>query len=183
MGLELSPCQKIHSKMYAVFCTNTHNDDTDLVYHRMVKNTKTWTSQEWNITFLWNKKILNLRLRWQILRSYCFVVEITFKLHNLFWIIFWIIFWGEWPSVLRHYTENWKDSSSNPTRCSTRLWNSMRPPVTFGSNQESNALINIGLVRLPLSYIYHMLDFKEVKVQGVLISKRPKSIFFILWKN
>ena len=100
MGLELSPCQKIHSKMYAVFCTNTHNDDTDLVYHRMVKNTKTWTSQEWNITFLWNKKILNLHLRWQILRSYCFVVEITFKLHNLFWIIFWIIFWGEWPSVL-----------------------------------------------------------------------------------
>ena len=32
-----------------------------------------------NITFLQNKKILNLGLRWHILRSYHFVAEVTFK--------------------------------------------------------------------------------------------------------
>ena len=37
----------------------------------MVKNPKTWISQEQNITFLW-KKILNLCLRWHILRIYHF---------------------------------------------------------------------------------------------------------------
>ena len=45
----------------------------------MVKNTKTWIPQERTIIFLWNKKILNLCLRWQILRSYRFVGEVTFK--------------------------------------------------------------------------------------------------------
>ena len=34
----------------------------DLVNHGMVKNTKTWISWEQNITFLWNKKIINLCL-------------------------------------------------------------------------------------------------------------------------
>ena len=44
---------------------------------------KSWDCQKYknlnilNIIFLWNKKILNLCLRWQILRSYCFVVEVT----------------------------------------------------------------------------------------------------------
>ena len=47
----------------------------------MVKNTKTWISWKWNIIFLWNKKILNLCLRWNILRSYCFLVEVTFNLY------------------------------------------------------------------------------------------------------
>ena len=32
-----------------------------------------------NIIFLRNKEILNLCFRWHILRSYCFVVEVTFK--------------------------------------------------------------------------------------------------------
>ena len=36
-------------------------------------------SKKQNITFPWNKKILNLSLRWRILRSYHFVAEITFK--------------------------------------------------------------------------------------------------------
>ena len=45
----------------------------------MVKNTKTWISWERNIIFLRNKKILNLCLRWHILRSYRFVAEVTFK--------------------------------------------------------------------------------------------------------
>ena len=42
--------------MHPVSCTNTHHDVTDLVKHPMVKNTKTWISREWNITFLSNKK-------------------------------------------------------------------------------------------------------------------------------
>ena len=36
-------------------------------------------SRERNITFLQNKKIINLCLRQHILRSYRFVVEVTFK--------------------------------------------------------------------------------------------------------
>ena len=64
--------QKIYSKMYLVSCTNTHRDVTDLVNHGMVKNTKTWISWEQNIIFLWNKIILNLCLRWHILRELSF---------------------------------------------------------------------------------------------------------------
>ena len=71
--------QKIYSKMHPVLCTDTHHDVTYLVNHGMVKNTKSWISREWNITFLWNKKILNLCLIWHILRSYHFVAEVTFK--------------------------------------------------------------------------------------------------------
>ena len=63
---------KIYSKMHPGSCNNTHHDNTELVNHDMVKNTKTLTSWEQNITFLWNKKILNLNLRWHILRSYHF---------------------------------------------------------------------------------------------------------------
>ena len=66
--------------MYLVSCTNTHRDVTDLVNHGMVKNTKAWISWEQNIFFLQNKRILNLCFRWHILRSYCFVAEVTFKL-------------------------------------------------------------------------------------------------------
>ena len=59
--------------MHLVSCTNTHRDVTDLVNHGMVKNTKPWISWERN------KKILNLCFRWHILRSYRFLVEVTFK--------------------------------------------------------------------------------------------------------
>ena len=74
--------QKIYSKMHLVSCTDTHRDVTDLVNHEMVKNTKTWISSERNIIFLRNKEFLNLCSRWHILRSYCFVVEVTFKLYQ-----------------------------------------------------------------------------------------------------
>ena len=59
--------------------TDTHHDVKDLVNHGMVKNTKTWITWEWNITFLQNKKIRNLCLRWHILRSYSFVGEVIFN--------------------------------------------------------------------------------------------------------
>ena len=65
--------------MYLVWCTNTHHDVTNLVNCGMVKNTKTWIYWERNIVFLRNRKILNLCRRWHILRSYRFVVEVTFK--------------------------------------------------------------------------------------------------------
>ena len=62
-------------------CTNTHRDVADSVNQGMVKNTKTWISWERNIIFSTKKKNnnLNLCLRWHILRSYRFVVEVTFN--------------------------------------------------------------------------------------------------------
>ena len=68
-------------KMSSYFekCPNAHRDVTDLINHEMVKNTKTGISWERNIIFLQNKKILNLCLRWHILRSYHFVAKVTFK--------------------------------------------------------------------------------------------------------
>ena len=71
--------QNKFSKMHPVLCTNTHHDVTDLVNHGMVKNTKTWISWKRNIIFLRNKKILNLCLRWHILKSYRFLAGVTFN--------------------------------------------------------------------------------------------------------
>ena len=71
--------QNIYSEMHLVSCTNTHCEVTDLVYHKMIKSIKTSIPWEWNTTFLWNKKILGLCLRWYILKSCCFVAEVTFK--------------------------------------------------------------------------------------------------------
>ena len=83
---------KRYIQKYTVSCTNTHHYVTDLVNHGMVKNTKAWISWERNITFLWNKKILNLCLRWHILRSYCFVVKVPlmslFVVDNLWLLTF-----------------------------------------------------------------------------------------------
>ena len=72
-------CNKIYSNTHLVSCTNTNHDVTDLVNHGMVKDTKIWISWEQNITSLLNKNILNLCLRWDILKSYRFVAEVTFK--------------------------------------------------------------------------------------------------------
>ena len=62
-----------------VLRTNTHPDVTDLINHGMVKNTRTYISWEPNITFQRNKKILNLCLRWYILRSYRFAFYHAFS--------------------------------------------------------------------------------------------------------
>ena len=64
--------------MYLLSCSSIHRDVPDSVNHGMVKNTKTWISWERNIIFLQYKKVLNLCLRWHILKSYRFVVEVTF---------------------------------------------------------------------------------------------------------
>ena len=70
--LKWAVVQNIYSQMHPVSCTNNHHEVTDLVNHGMIKNTKTWLSSEGKIN-------LNLCLRWHILRSYHFVVEVTFK--------------------------------------------------------------------------------------------------------
>ena len=59
----------------------------DLVNHVMFENTKTLIFWERNITFLQNKKILNLCLRWYIFRSYLFLAKVTFN-HNFFAICY-----------------------------------------------------------------------------------------------
>ena len=98
--------------MHSVSRTNAHHDITELVNHGKVKNTKTWISWVGNAPLLQNKNILNLRLRWHILRSYCFGIEVTFKSiftnftgvsfssneTTLSWKVFWC-FWGR--GVLR----------------------------------------------------------------------------------
>ena len=63
-----------HGRTHLVSHTNTHQ-----VNHGMVKLHKLEYLEQ-NITFLQNEKILNLCLRWHILRSYCFVVELTFNI-------------------------------------------------------------------------------------------------------
>ena len=78
-----------NSEKNPVSCSNTHHDVTDWTNHGMAKNTKTWISLEWNITFLRNKKILNLHLKLRILWSYRFVAEVTFKHYT-------------WPLSLTH---------------------------------------------------------------------------------
>ena len=69
--------------MHPGWCTNTHYGITDLANHGMVTKTTTWISWEKIIVFLQNEKILNLCLRLPILRGYCFVVEVTFKLKKI----------------------------------------------------------------------------------------------------
>ena len=101
---------KRYLKMYPVSCTNTHHDVTDLVNHGMVKNTKTWISWEWNITFLRNKKILSMCLKWHILRSYGFVVEVTFEDE--------VYFHSLWEYFHTHrsrfcFMSNWKNKIRN----------------------------------------------------------------------
>ena len=70
---------KLFLKLTLVISINYPSFVNDLVNHGMVKNTKTWISRERNITFLKNKKILKLCLRWRILRKYRFLAEVTFN--------------------------------------------------------------------------------------------------------
>ena len=74
--------RKIYLKMHLVSCTNTHHDVTDLINCEIIENTKTWKSWERNITFLRNKKSLKPTSNdtFHILRSYCFVAEVTLKI-------------------------------------------------------------------------------------------------------
>ena len=78
--------------MYPASYTNTHHDVIGLVNQRMVKNSKTWISWKRNITFLRNKKNLNLCLKWYILTSYRFVAEVTLKFTiDIRWVLYALI--------------------------------------------------------------------------------------------
>ena len=72
----------IYSKIHPACANDTYHNVTDLVNDGIIKNTKTWVSWGQNISFLQNKKILSLCLRWHILRSYHFVEELTFNSLN-----------------------------------------------------------------------------------------------------
>ena len=71
-------------KNASCLCNNTHHDVIDSINHWVVKNTTTSISCERNITFLRNKKTLNLCHRWHILRIYRFVAEVTLKCQIFF---------------------------------------------------------------------------------------------------
>ena len=58
-------------------------------------------NQEWNITFLWYKKFVKLRLRWHILKSYHFVAEVTFNLNQS--LLTFLLYVGQtWMTHLTH---------------------------------------------------------------------------------
>ena len=82
---------ELRFKRYIEKCTLSHVLIfilmSDSANHGMVKNTKTWISWKRKIIFLRNKKILKLCLRWHILRSYGFAVEVTFKMNSIFPVI------------------------------------------------------------------------------------------------
>ena len=92
-------------KMHPVSCINTHHEVIDLENHGMVKNAKIWISWKRNINFLQNKEILNLRLRWHILRSYRFVSEWTFNNGSTRHCsgVFIVHFWYVWHVILVHF--------------------------------------------------------------------------------
>ena len=84
-GQILVCCTTNSSNIFLAQCwrLETHHDVTDLVNHGTVWNTKIWISWERNITFLWNKKNINLCLKRHILRSYLIVAEVTFNEVNM----------------------------------------------------------------------------------------------------
>ena len=78
-GVLMSCGSKYISKNAPLSCTNTDHDVTDLVNHRMFKNTKTSISWERNITFLRNKKILKGFLRYKTINSQNVLSEVQKK--------------------------------------------------------------------------------------------------------
>ena len=66
-------------KMYPVVCTNTHHHITDLVNHGWVKIQKVEYLENRTYFFCKLKKFLNCASDDTILRSYRFLVEVTFK--------------------------------------------------------------------------------------------------------
>ena len=73
---QVSQSNKLQFKMYLQKCTLSQNDG-------VVQNIKDWIFQEWNMTFLQNKKILKFCLRDCIFRSSNFLVEVTSELRVL----------------------------------------------------------------------------------------------------
>ena len=74
--------QKIYSKMFSTLCTKTYNYIITFEDDRMVEeNTKNVISQERNLTFRWNQKIVIIKsyLKNYIFSSYYFLSEVIFN--------------------------------------------------------------------------------------------------------
>ena len=74
--------------------------------HRFSKSWDSWKYKnlkisKTEISFPWNKKILNLCLRWHILKSYHFVAEVTFNLNQS--LLTFLLYVGQtWMTHLTH---------------------------------------------------------------------------------
>ena len=92
--------QNLYSKMHPVSCTITHCDDTDLVNHGMVENTKKLNILRMEIKKNWKKNLdlcCRLCLR-NILRSHRFVPEVTFNsVRNI--LSFYFALHSDWTST------------------------------------------------------------------------------------
>ena len=62
--------QKIYLKIYPTLWPNSHHDTTTCEFNVIFQNMNHWISQEWNVTYSWNKKILKLCLEHYIFRHY-----------------------------------------------------------------------------------------------------------------
>ena len=61
--------------MYTTSCTNTHHNTTNFEVSGMVLKIKSWISQEQNMNFAWNRKILKFYLK-----DYTFKRGMNFKI-------------------------------------------------------------------------------------------------------
>ena len=122
---------KRHSKMHPVSCSNTLSWRYRFVNHGIVKNTKTWLSWEWNINFLQNKKILNLYLRWHILRSYRFIAEATFKAKFL----------EEWHLAMAEFDVMCR----NTNKSSVNLCYKIKSQLTYTCSNTTTATLEKGV--------------------------------------
>ena len=118
---------------------------------------------EWNITFLLNKKILNLCLRWHILRSYCFAVEVTFQAcvrYFLFYFIFFHLMIG--LQKLRKTLFIWSKSS-------------------FHSRDIQIFVLPSSPLFLPIGHCYRRWSKIYLKVYDVINSKNKKLVTHFVW--
>ena len=63
-----------------------------------------------------------------------------------------IIFVREWPSGLRCCTENQKDLGSNPTRCSTKVWDPMKQNSNKGKKKDKTVTFFLSLAKQLISF-------------------------------
>ena len=147
--------------MHPVSCANTHHDVTDLVHHGMVENTKIWISWVRNITFLQNKKIINLCLRWQILRSYHFVAEVGFKLTSFPFVSPGLVFKFNNPddkNCWHTYRNCWSTVTQKKTTYPKSLWKTVKhthlKQVTL-----LLTFVSFGLPNIFWIFFEHILNF------------------------
>ena len=135
----------------------THRDVTDLINHVMVKNKKTWISWKRTEIFLRNKKIPNLCFRWNNLKSYRFVAEVTF---------------------------NKKDTSKTKVNCCSTLcwvWTNVTPCLSafmIVFEKQVNTQCGIGSISMLISsHIHNAANCAIAKNSGQSYFKRFEVFF------